>query len=340
MHICLLGSKCREATMRFSNKVTMIFLTSFGFIYQSLPVKADIETTTVKTTTVTSGDPLSSLLDRRSTTTTETKTISPEGKTIVLPSTTTYEIVDPITGTVKGSFDPMHSVIDVRTISPGSIIIDQSTGKILATISASGQTIDVLTAPALDPLVIGIDNRRTELDQRITSSLSAGTIDTTQASALRGELDKIASRETIAKQNAGGLPYSEALALSLALNNLSDRLVLFAHGPVIAPLLGSRIVNSNGDLVLVDPTTYRRFQLAQRVDDEYAAGRLSTKQVSDLKEQLNAIASLDSKYRKNGQLDSSKSEKLAVKLNSVEVRLNKDVATINDKRAKIGIRVQ
>jgi hypothetical protein len=326
--------------MKFSTKLTMIFLTSWGVIYPSLPVKADIETTTIKTTTIKSGDPLSNLDSRSTTTTTETNTIVPEEKTVILPTTTTYTIVDPITGAVKGSFDPMHAIVDIKTISPGSIVVDQVTGKILATISPSGQTVDVLTAPALDPLVTAIDNRRVELDQRITSSLSAGTIDTKESAALRAELDKIASRETLAKQNSGRLPYSEALALSLALNNLSDRLVLLAHGPIITPLLGSRIVNTNGDLIIVDPITYRRYQLLQRTDDEYAARRLSAKQVSDLKELLNSIASLDSKYRKNGVLDSSKTEKLSVKLDNVEVRMNRDVATINDKRAKIGIKVQ
>ncbi len=168
----------------------------------------------------------------------------------------------------------MHA-LDVKVISPGSIVIDQVSGKIVATISPSGQVVDVVTAPALDPLVTAIDSRRSEIDQRITSSLAAGTIDTKQATALRTELDKIASREALAKQSTGALPYSEALALSLSLNNLSDRLVLFAHGPVITPLLGSRIVSTNGDLILVDAVTYRRYQLSQRIDDEYTAGRLS-----------------------------------------------------------------
>lgn len=323
--------------MKFSNKLTLIFLTSFGITYPSLPVTADIETTTVQTTTTSTGDSLTDVLEKR--TTTETKKIVPTVKTIVLPATSTYLLVDPVTGQVKGTFDPNSSTASIQTISPGTIVIDQVSGRIMATISSTGQVVDVVTAPALDPMVAAIDSRRAEIDQRITSALSSGTIDTKQASALRAQLAKIANKEAAARQRTGGIPYSEALTLSLELNNLSDRLVLFAHGPVITPLLGSSIVSSNGELLVVDSVTYKRYQLSQRIDDEYAAGRLSNKQVSDLKEELNSIASLDSKYRRNGQLDASHSAKIASKLDTMESRMNKDVATINDKRAKIGIKV-
>ena len=103
--------------MKVSNKLTLVFLTSLGVIYPTLSVNAEIETTTVRTTTVSAGDPGSNVLEKRSTTTTETKTVVPEGRTISLPATTTYVIVDPVTGVVRGNFDPMRTVVDVKTIS-------------------------------------------------------------------------------------------------------------------------------------------------------------------------------------------------------------------------------
>jgi hypothetical protein len=107
----------------------------------------------------------------------------------------------------------------------------------------------------------------------------------------------------------------------------------------VTPLLGARMINTNGQLVVVNDVDYRRAQLSQKIDDEYAAGRLSTQQVSRLKDQLNVVASLETQYSKNGELSSSKTEKISAKLDNVKINLDHDVANINDKRSKIGLKV-
>ncbi len=227
-------------------------------IMQVLPVYADTETTTVKTTTVTR-----EVLPARA--------VSP----IVLPSTTSYILVDPITGVIKGSYDPGH-VISSQDLVPGLVVIDQVTGKIVATVNSSGQTIDVITAPAFDTLVSSIDARRVQLDSMITQSLSSGTIDATQAAALRAQLEKIASEETTYKQGSSVLTYTEALRLATGLNALQDQLVLVAHMPAVTPLVGPKFVSVDGQVIMmVDDLDYRRMKLSQRIDDEYTAGRLS-----------------------------------------------------------------
>jgi len=305
------------------NKLVITCCTGICLI-QISPVLADIETTTVKTTTVTrEATPASTAIP------------------IILPSTTSYILVDPITGVTKGAYDPSHGTIETKDLVPGLVVIDQATGKIVASINTLGQTVDIVSAPAFDTLVSSIDARRTQLDTMITQALSNGTIDATQAASLRAQLEKITAEETSYKIGTNVLTYSQALRLATALNNLQNQLVFLAHVPAIAPILGSKFMIIDGQVIMVvDDLDYRRISLVQRVDDEYMAGRLSTNQVSSLKEQLNATAALESKYKKNGELSSSKKEKIGAKLDTIENQMNKDVAIINDKRAKIGIRVQ
>lgn len=309
--------------MKFKDTLSISCGIGLGIV-QLLPVFADTETTTVKTTTI-------------------TREVSParEVVPIVLPSTTTYLLVDPITGTVKGNYDPNHSAIDSKDLVPGLVVIDQVTGKIVATVNSSGQTLDVISAPAFDTLVSSIDARRTQLDAMLTQALSNGTIDAAQAATLRAQLEKIVTDETTDKLSDNVLTYSEALSLATALNVLQDQLVLLAHAPVITPLLAPKFMSVNGQVIMVvDDLDARRMKLSQRVDDEYTAGRLSANQVSTLKERLDMAAALESKYKKNGELSPSKKDKVATKLDSIETEINTDVAIINSKRAKIGIRVQ
>ncbi len=303
--------------MNFTRNITLAALVSSSLMAATLPMFADTETTTVRTTSVTS-----------------------DGAGFVLPTTSTYVLFDPISGNVKGNFDPTRGLTDATLLQSGLVVINQDTGKIIATVDASGRPIDVASAPAFGSLVVAIDTRRSDMERMINDGLSRGTISPEQASLLRVDLSKIEADEIAAKQSGGVMTYSEALSLALALNSLGDRLVPYNQSTKYTPLLGARIINSNGQIVMVDEIAYRKVQLNQRIDDEYTAGRLSAQQVASLKDQLNAAASLETKYRKNGQLSPSKAEKISVKLDNVKTKLDQDVAIINDKRSKIGIRVQ
>ncbi len=295
--------------------LTAILLFSSGIMVSS-PVFADVETTTVKTTTITSN-----------------------GQELNLPTTSTYVLVDPITGNVKGNFDPTRGLTDTRLVQTGLVIMSQDNGKVIATLDSTGRPIQLTVAPAFDSLVVAIDARCADLERMIADALNRGVMDAAEASALRTELNKIASEELAARQSGGVLTYSEALTLALNLNGLGDRLVSFMPTTVVAPLLGARMINANGQLLVVNDIDYRRSQLSQRIDDEYTAGRLSAQQVASLKDQLNAVVSLETKYTKNGELSSSKAEKISAKLDSVRSKLDQDVASINEKRSRIGLKV-
>ncbi len=302
--------------MNLTKNLTAIVLLTSGAISISLPVFADTETTTVRTTTTSSN-----------------------GQEFILPTTSTYVLVDPITGNVKGNFDPATGLTDTRLVQSGLVIINKDTGNVIATVDSTGRPIDVTLAPAFDSLVVSIDSRRSDLERMITDALSRGTMNADQASSLRADLSRIESQELAAKQSGGVLTYSEALSLALALNSLGDRLVPFAQTTAITPLLAARFISADGQLRMVDGIEFRKLQLRQRIDDEYTAGRLSSQQVASLKDQLNVVASLETKYRKNGELSPSKTEKISTKLDSVRTKLDEDVAIINSKRSKIGLKV-
>jgi hypothetical protein len=302
--------------MKMKRSLNFIGLASSAIMATSLASLADTETVTVKTTTTSS-----------------------DLQALVLPTSSTYVLVDPITGNVKGNFDPVHGLTDVRMIQPGLVVLNQDTGRVIATLDSAGKPIDIALVPAFDTLVTGINARRSSLETMITDGLSKGTIKPAQSEVLRAELRKIEDQEQVAAQSDGIFTYSEALSVALKLNNLGERIAVLAGSTAVTPLLSARFVDTNSQIVMVDDVKYRQIQLQQRIDDEYAAGRLSTQQVGRLKEQLDEVATFESKYTKHGQLSSSRTEEASNKLDKTKTKLDQDIALINEKRSKMGIRV-
>jgi len=290
--------------MKLRNSLIILLLANAGAICPLSASIADTETTRVETTTVTK-----------------------EGEPIVLPTTTTYVLADPLSGVIIGNFEP-HQIVDVQTVRPGTVVIDKQTGKLVATINPSGILIDISTAATVDPLLAAIDARRGELNRATTVSLTNGSINAKQAELLRAELDKVGTREAEDTRRGKAMTYAESIFLAAALNDTGDRLAFLAHTPKITPLVGSRFMNIDGVVVLaIDDLDYRRMSLVRRIDDEYVAGRLMFPQVTELKEQLNATAALQADFRKNGELDAQKQQIVAAQLDSLEAKLNSEVAS-------------
>ncbi len=331
--------------MNFNKKITMALLFASGII--SLPVLADIETTTVKTTTTpvpggsetTTTRTVSKSVYPDSTTTVQTTAITPTGTAFVLPSSSTYFVIDPITGNAIGGYNPISGFTDLSLVHPGLVVINKESGRVVAGIDPSGKPIALTIIPALDPFVASIDAKRANIEAMITNCQAGGTVDPAEAGALRKELDRIATCEITAKQNDGVISYSEALQIAVDLNDLQDRLRPFMPATADTPLIAARILTTNGELVVMDDIDYRQAKMLQRIDDEYTAGRLSAQQVSTLKEQLNTVAALETKYKKDGVLSESNKHRLSTKLDIINTRLNQDVAIINEKRSRLGLKV-
>jgi hypothetical protein len=183
-------------------------------------------------------------------TTTTTTTTS---QTFALQAGASYVVVDPATGVSRGVYDPVTRMINGQPVPAGYYVIDQTSGRTMATIDASGNLVTFSTIPAsLPEHFMVVDNN----------------------------------------------------------------LVYFAS-----------------DYAL------RRAKIERRMNDEYTAGKLSKDQVADLNNKLSEIASLDSKRNSKGELKSGTKKRIEKEFDVVQGKLDKDIAVINEKRAKIGIRV-
>lgn len=256
----------------------------------------------------------------------------------LLPSTT-YVVIDPLTGKTRGVFDPATRLIDGQPLAFGMVFVDQSSNRIVASVDASGRIVDVISAPATETLITSIDARILDLQNTINKAIDRGELTAAQGAVLKAKLDETITLEARYKNSDAVFTFNEALAVANALNAVNDEVVTIAHLPAMTPLVGGRFVLTEGNLMLVNDFDYRRVTLERRIDDEYRAGRLASKHVADLKKELNEIKSKQTKYMKNGELKASKAKDISVRLNKVESKMNKNVAYINNKRAKIGIRV-
>ena len=271
------------------------------------------------------------------TTTTEVTTTGGGVGTVDLSSSGDYQVVDPITGNLIGRYDPRTRVVQGGVLQSGVVIVDNANGGLVGTVDPNGNIVDIGRAPATQTLVISIDDRRKDLNRRIEEALNKGVLTPNQAIAYRADLERIAAEEDAARQNAS-LNYARALQLGYGLNALSDRLVPVLQTVTLAPVISTQFVTVDGRLVMVDGISARQQRMLRRIDDEYAAGRLTSSQVSHLKGDLADISSLESHYRRNGVLSDSKDEKVSEKLDKLQASMDEDVADVNEERSKMGLR--
>jgi hypothetical protein len=187
-------------------------------------------------------------------TTTETTTVrtTTTANTIDLPSTSTYIVIDPTTGVSKGVYDPVTRLWNGQTVPSGYYIVEQTSGKLMATVDTSGSLVTLSTIPSVLP----------------------------------------------------------------------------SHFAVI----DGHLVYFESDYAL------RRAQLEARIDEQYATGHLSNIQVKQLKQQISEITNLETKRKSNGTLKESTRREIERRFSDAQSALDKDIAKINDKRVKIGIR--
>ncbi len=303
--------------------------------FTASPINA--EETIVRTTTYTTSDsapvitdPVPLMVSTPSTTVIREYSLQPSAR---------YVVVDPLTGKTRGMFDPGTRMIDGQPLTFGMVFVDQGSGRMVASVDSSGRIVDVVVAPATESLVTSIDARILDLQNTVNRAIERGEISAAQGSALKARLDEVITLEARLKNSDGIFTFNEAFQVANALNSMNDEIVTVAHLPALTPLVGGRFVLNEGNLMLVNDYDYRRVTLERRIDDEYKAGRLSSKYVAELKKELNEIKSKQTRYMKNGELKPSRAKEISVRLDKVATRMDRNVASINNKRAKIGIRV-
>lgn len=147
------------------------------------------------------------------TTTTTTTVEAAAAPSLVLPAGVTYNVINPTTGVVVGPY------ATGAALSAGNYIIDQGTGRVVATADASGRLIALSAMPSVLPQRMLVVNgqlmyytddyafRRAQLDQRITDEYAAGRLTHNQSKILREKLGYIANLECKRKDN---LTYSKS----------------------------------------------------------------------------------------------------------------------------------
>jgi len=305
-------------------------------------------------------------------TTTITQPVTTTAATeFVLRGSGDYVVVDPLTGAIKGPYDPIRGYVS-GSLSPGWVILDRSNNRVLASFDTSGHLVALTTAPAFDSYVGLIDARRADLERYINESLSLGKINADQAMHLRSDLATITAQEESYRAGGRAITYEEALSLAARLNDLHATLsgyvptIAFRRlvgttyvttgGTVVAPvstavvdrtvvapatavITPGRVVAAAPVVVATDDISARIALMTTKIDDEYKAGRLTNRNVARLKERLNEVSTRQVKYTKDGMLSDSKRKYLSEKLDDIQSSFDNDIASTQRARARIGIRV-
>ena len=149
------------------------------------------------------------LADSETTTTTVRTTTT--GYT--LPSGNSYVVVNPITGSIVGPYDTAVGLVNGQPVPIGTYVIEKTSGKVLATVDASGSIIAFTTVPASLPTHFVVVNgdllycdsdyaaRRAKIDAQINVEYAAGRLSNHDVKELREGLAEIASLEMKKKGN-------------------------------------------------------------------------------------------------------------------------------------------
>lgn len=132
------------------------------------------------------------------TTTTTTVSATPS---FMLPSGVSYYVVNPATGL-------FNSYVVGQPLSPGMFIVEQGSGKVIASTDVSGTLVAITTMPTVLPKHFLVMNgqlvyfsndyafRRAQLDQQIAANYAAGRLTNHHVKELREDLGDIANLET------------------------------------------------------------------------------------------------------------------------------------------------
>lgn len=267
----------------------------------------------------------------QTTTVTETTTtMSSPG--YALPSGVRYVVVNPATGQVSGDYT------STMRVPAGYYLAEHSTGKVVATTDANGNLIAITQAPA-DQILVQIGERRTIIESQIAEALSKNMITVSEIAPLRAALEKIAADEA-ALRNSGRITVVQAAPLAYRLNVLGSQLKPMIRTVSYTPVMSDRLLVQDGSVVFATSDfVARRALMEQRIDSEYEFGRLTNRQVRDLKEDLVRIANLEVKRRRDGTLSESTKRNIERRFNELTSDLNEDIASTNRRRSNIGLKV-
>lgn len=295
--------------------------------------------------------------------------VAPASETFVLPSSSSYVMVDPLTGVIKGNYT---TGISASAIGPGWVVMDSSSNKIMAGFDSSGRLRAITDIPVYDAYLSNLDVRRAAIETAIADAVAKGKMSLAQGEDLKAELLSAHAQLEAYRSSRNWITYDEALSVASRFNRLSDRLGLIAPGYGLTALVGnvySPVVAAGGTTVVTrtvaqppaviavpsvvaapstvvvspsalrDNLSLRNEVMARKADAEFNAGRLTNRNVVRIKEKLNDVSLKQAKYNKGGNLNLKRQGELNAKLDEVQTYMDQCIAETNDKRQRIGLKV-
>ena len=202
------------------------------------------------------------------------------------------------------------------TTAPGTVITTGA-GTAVVTQGAPGAVVLVRTvSPTL--LISTIEVRRADLEKLVKTSIEKKVITRTQGDVIMSELVRIRT------EAVPGLTYARAVLLARDLDVITTQIATYVPAvpqPIIA---GSHMTISNGQIVELDDVSVRRSDLEARIVKDYLQGRLTSEQASRLREEMNAIETLEANFRQHpGDLTLKESRILYTNFDKVASKLDK-----------------
>ncbi len=261
------------------------------------------------------------------TVTTKTTTIDSVPSSFILPSSS-YVLVDPITGVIKGDYVVGTRLFNGLPLSGNYVVMDKVTRRLVGTFDSNGNLVDISAAPAASTVVVSVDSHRSALERQISDLLAQGQISSNQAADMRLEIARLfpTGEGTVTTRT---VTYSNALAADSGLYTVESRLLPLTKRTYVTTMTSPRFVSVNGQIILPDTLAFRRLQLENRMQGEFALGHLTRTQLLSLKTDMNDIANREARYRFNGTLSADKAARLNADLDGLQARMNRDVASVD-----------
>jgi len=203
-------------------------------------------------------------------------------------------------------------------------IVDTSSGKTRISVDQFGNVVSVKTIKS-EQLYTTLNDRITNIQRLIASGQANGTMSNGQAAAFRAELDRLTA--LVMSGRNGNFTYVEALPIAMQLDALSNRVVVLAPGQTVQPLvIGTRLVLTSGETVVLDDLMVRRADLEGRITQNLAASRISDVEARSLRSQMDEIGRMESQMRVGGNLSFKDSRRLYNLFDKVASKLDNDIA--------------
>jgi len=261
---------------------------------------------------------LSSALADTTTVTTRTVETGAPSSFILPPSR--YVVVEPLTGTIRGDYMADTRTIDGMPLTSDFVVVDKASRKLVATFDANGNLIDISAAPAASTVIAAVDSHRIGLQNQIDSLLAQGKMTNNQAESLRGEIATLFPTTTVVTRT-----YENTLGTNAALLTVESHLSSIApatYTTSTAPVF----LRMNGQIILPDDLTRRKFKLERQMNNEFAAGRLTEGQFTLLKSDMSEIYNRESLYRMSGLMSDGDANRLSADLDAFQLKLDSDLS--------------